>query len=125
MRRQRVASHLAPHFGASSPAVQIGRQVFVSAQLPAGADGRLVGGDLADQIARSLENVRLQLEVVGLSLDDVAHLTVFVAGDLSLERVDAALCATFAAPLPACSVVGVRKLPRDAAVAVEAVAVRY
>jgi enamine deaminase RidA (YjgF/YER057c/UK114 family) len=125
MRRLRVASHLAPHFGAFSPAVQIGRQVFVSAQLPAGADGRLAGGDLTEQIRRSLENIRLQLEVVGLSLDDVARLTIYVADELALDKIDEALLATFVEPLPACSVVGVAALPHGAAVTVEAVAVRY
>ena len=62
-----------------APAVRVGRNVFCSGQVGAGADGKL-DPDPAVQIACAFVNVRTVLEKMGGSLEDVVEMTSFHFG---------------------------------------------
>ena len=62
-----------------SPAVRVGKNVFCSGQVGAGADGKL-DPDPAAQIAQAFENVRTVLEKAGGSLADIVELESFHVG---------------------------------------------
>jgi len=126
MGKRPVTSHLAGGTGGPFPAAaDTGNQVFVSMQLPVDLHGRLQAGPAAQQATRALENTRLHLQVVGLRLDDIVQMTLYLTDLADLKPVDTALAAAFAAPLPARTAVAVTDLPAGAAVGIEAVAVRY
>ena len=62
-------------FGSSavplSPAVRAGDFVFVSGQVPVGADGKVVPGGIGAETRAVLANVRAALAMAGCTLDDV------------------------------------------------------
>lgn len=77
------------HFGTShvplSPAVRAGDYVFVSGQVPLGADGEIVAGGIAGQTRQVLENISTVLSMAGCTLADVVKTTVWLkdAGDFA------------------------------------------
>jgi len=126
MTRRRIASPIAYRpVEAHSPAIEAGHYVFVSGQLPLDARGAAVEGPPAAQVEQAVENLRLHLESVGLGLESVVMLTVYVTTAAALAAVDGVCTRLFAQPRPARSVLGVAFLPENATVCIEAVAVRY
>ena len=111
--------------GAGSPGISSGHYVFVSAQLPLDAHGRLVEGTAAEQADRALENLAHQLRSTGLSLDDVVSLEIHLVDAADRASVDAALEARFTPPHPAVTLAGVPWLPGGARLQVAAIAQRY
>ena len=59
-----------------SPAVAVGRTVYVSGQIGRDADMRIVEGSEA-QITQAFENVRKVLEAAGATMADIVDLTSF------------------------------------------------
>jgi 2-iminobutanoate/2-iminopropanoate deaminase len=126
MMRRRVASPMCyKSAGGHSPAIEAGHYVFVSGQLPLDAQGAPVDGPVAAQVHRAVENLRLHLESAGLGLDSVVMLTVYLTDPATLAAVDEVCSQVFREPRPARTVVGVAFLPENAALAIEAIAVRY
>lgn len=71
------------------PARRVGATCFVSGQLPADADGRLVGeGDVAAQLRQVVENIGVALEGVGCGLDDVVSTQAFLTRPLGPAAFD-------------------------------------
>src|SRR5262252_1732307 len=59
--------------------VTAGRPVYISGQIALDAAGELIGpGDLAAQARQVFENLRLALDAVGATFDDVVKLTYFL-----------------------------------------------
>lgn len=51
---------------------------FISGAVPIDKDGFLVGkGNMFDQLAKVLENLKIQVELAGATLEDVMKLTIF------------------------------------------------
>ncbi len=125
MSNAAIATDRAPAaIGPYSQAVRAGDFVFTSGQI--GLDpvtGELVKGGIEAETKRVLENLTAVLEAAGAGWRDVVRTTIFLAdlGDFALvnklygERVGGGV-------LPARSTVQVAKLPRGAAVEIDAVA---
>lgn len=74
-------SEIAKPIGVWSPVViaRAGRLVFISGFTSRDADGAVVGvGDIRAQTRRVCENLKLAIEAVGGTLDDVVQVNVFV-----------------------------------------------
>ena len=125
MSKTAVATDQAPAaIGPYSQAVRAGDLVFTSGQI--GLDprtGELVEGGVEAQTRRVLENLTHVLAAAGASWADVVRTTVFLAdlGDFALvnrlygERIGGGV-------MPSRSTVQVAKLPRGAAVEIDAIA---
>ncbi len=93
--------------GAYSQGLRAGDYIFVSGQGPIDpATGKVVGDNIEEQTARTIENIKAILEAGGASLADVvkvsAHLT-----DLSLfDRYNKVYATYFPDPKPARTTVG-------------------
>ncbi|MBE2315791.1 RidA family protein [Solirubrobacter sp. CPCC 204708] len=103
------------------------RLVFISGQVAEDRDGNFVGaGDLAVQAREAFANVGRALAAAGARPDEVAKLQIFVVG-LTLEHlpvIEAARVAVFGDHKPADTLLGVAALGyADALIEVEAVAV--
>ena len=59
-------------------AVRAGDFVFVSGQLPMGADGRIVQGSIEVQTRQVLENIKSVLNETGCTLEDVVKNTIWL-----------------------------------------------
>jgi 2-iminobutanoate/2-iminopropanoate deaminase len=70
------------YFGKShvplSPAVRAGDFVYVSGQVPTGADGKVVAGGIEEQTRQVLDNVRSALGFAGCSMSDVVKTFVIL-----------------------------------------------
>jgi reactive intermediate/imine deaminase len=61
-----------------SPAVRAGDFVYVSGQVPVGADGKVVNGGIAEQTKQVLENIKSVLALAGCTMEDVVKTHVYV-----------------------------------------------
>ena len=113
------------HFGTShvplSPAVRAGDFVFVSGQVPVGADGKVVAGGVAAETRQVLENLRACLEMAGCGLSDVVKTTVWLRDRDDFGAFNEAYAAFFPKDPPARSTAESR-LMIDIAVEIEAIA---
>ncbi|MFF0480377.1 RidA family protein [Streptomyces sp. NPDC004435] len=114
-------------FGYSHAASAPGELVFVGGQYASDVTGAPVPGDFADQVARSLTNLRHALEGVGLGFEHVVRLGSYVVDhDLGkLEVLGKALHEAFGERLPAQTLSGVASLALPGMLfEIDAVAVR-
>ncbi len=113
------------HFGTSqvplSPAVRAGDFVFVSGQVPVGADGKIVEGDVGAQTKQVLENISSVLAIADCSLSDVVKTTVWLKHAEEFAGFNAAYAPYFPKEPPARSTAESR-LMIDILVEIEAIA---
>ena len=123
MPRLPVATGHAPAaIGPYSQAVQSGRTVYLSGQIPLDpATGQLVEGDIAAQARRVFDNLRAVSEAAGGSLDDVVRVGIYLMDLEDFAAVNAVMAEAFTAPYPARSTIQVSGLPRGARVEVDAI----
>ena len=111
--------------GPYSQGVDGGSVVITSGQLPIDpATGAFAEGGIAGQTRQSLENIKAILAQAGLGMENVIKTTVFLKDMNDFAAMNEAYAAFFPAEPPARSAVEVARLPKDARVEIEAIAVR-
>ena len=88
------------------------------------AVGKPVEGGTLAQARQVFENIRTVLGELGLTMDDVLKTTVFLTNLGDFAEVNAAYSKFFTENPPARACVQVAKLPKDARVEIEAIAVK-
>ena len=126
MTRERIATASGPSaIGPYSQAIVAGGMVFVSGQIPIDpARGALIDGDIAAQTDRVMKNLAAILEAAGSSLDKVVKTTVYLADLGDFDVMNTTYGKYFTADPPARATVQVAKLPKGAALEIDAIAVR-
>ena len=124
MRREPIKTSNAPAaLGPYSQAITVGEFVYTSGQVAIDpASGELIGGGIAEQTERVLKNVAAVLEAAGSSLDQVVKTLVFLADMDDFAAMNEVYGRFFAGPPPARSTVQAARLPKDARIEIEAVA---
>ena len=98
---------------------------ITSGQLPIDpATGAFAEGGIAGQTRQSLENVKAVLAAGGFTMEDVIKTTVFLKDMNDFAAMNEVYATFFTSDPPARSAVQVGKLPKDAMVEIEAIAVR-
>src|SRR5436190_22283375 len=122
--RQAIAATGAPTaIGPYSQAIVAGPFLFCSGQIPLDpSTGAIVGGGIAEQTRRVLENVGAVLTAGGASFDTVVKTTVFLADMSEFAAMNEVYGEYFSAPAPARSTVQAARLPRDVRVEIEVIA---
>jgi len=114
----------APALGPYNHAVRVGDLLFCAGQIP--IDPRepnaSIAGDIKDQTARVLENVRLILEDQGLTFDQVVKSTVFMTDLGEFAAMNEVYAGYFTRDHPARSTVQVAALPRNSRIEIEVTA---
>ena len=109
--------------GPYSQAVRAGGFVFASGQIPLDpATGQFVEGGVREQTEQVLRNLAAVLEAAGTGLDRVVKTTVFLADMDDFAAMNEVYGRFFAADPPARATVQAARLPRDARVEIEVVA---
>ena len=88
------------------------------------ATGTFVEGGSAEQTRQCLKNVQAVLAQAGLTLENVIKTTVFLKDMNDFAAMNEVYATFFTSDPPARSAVQVGKLPKDAMVEIEAIAVR-
>ena len=122
--RQIVRTDQAPDaIGPYSQAVTANGFVFTSGQIPIDpATGQFVPGGIAEQTQQVLKNLSAVLEAAGSSLQQVVKTTVFLADMQDFTAMNEVYATFFGAEPPARSTVQAARLPRDARVEIDVVA---
>jgi len=123
--RQAIATRSAPQaIGPYSQGIQAGSLLFVSGQVPIDpATGNIIDGDIAAQTHRALQNIGEILKAGGASFDQVVRTTVFLADMDDFAAMNAVYATYFTVPAPARATVQVSRLPKDARVEIDVIAV--
>jgi 2-iminobutanoate/2-iminopropanoate deaminase len=119
-----ATEHAPAAIGPYSQAISAGGFVFCSGQL--GLDpvtGQMAAPDAAAQARQALANLSAVLIAAGSSLRDVVKTTVFLADMGDFAAVNAIYEAAFGGHKPARACVQAARLPKDARVEIECVAV--
>lgn len=110
--------------GPYSQAVQVNEWVFTSGQIPLDAEGNLVITGVREQTEQVFANLSAILHEAGSSLSQVVKATVFLANMDDFKVVNEVYAKAFGDHRPARSTVQVARLPRDASVEIEVIAIR-
>lgn len=98
---------------------------FIYAAGQVGSDpktGTLVEGGIEAQTEQVIKNIEAVLKASGASLDDVVKSTVFLADINDFAKMNEIYGKRFKAPFPARSTIQAARLPRDAKIEIEVVA---
>lgn len=110
--------------GPYSQAVQAGKTIYVSGQLPLDpATGAFPADDIVSQTHQSLKNVKHILEAAGADLSCVVKVTVLLKDIADFAAMNEVYATYFSAPYPARAAFQVACLPKNALVEIECVAV--
>lgn len=118
-----VATKNAP--AAIGPYVQgmiINNIFYSSGQIPLTAAGEFVGGDITEQTNQVFENLKAVLAEAGSSLEKVIKTTVFLSDMEDFAAMNEEYARHFGTHKPARTTVEVARLPKDAKVEIEVIA---
>ncbi|GAA8184392.1 RidA family protein [Helicobacter pylori] len=111
--------------GPYSQAIATNDLVFVSGQLGIDAStGEFKGTDIHSQTTQSMENIKAILKEAGLGMDSVVKTTILLKSLDDFSVVNEIYGSYFKEPYPARATFQVAKLPKDALVEIEAIAIK-
>ena len=118
-----VATDKAPAaFGPYAQAVNVNGFIYTSGQIPVTTDGLLIEGTIEEQTHQVFANLKAVLEEANSSLDKVVKATVFLADMDDFAAVNDIYAEHFGTHTPARSCVQVARLPKDAQIEIEVIA---
>lgn len=116
-------THAPRAIGPYSQAISAGGFVFASGQIPLDPQTmEFVAGGVAEQTEQVLRNLSAVLEAAGTSLDRVVKTTVFLADMKDFAAMNEVYARYFTEEPPARATVEAARLPRDARVEIEVIA---
>lgn len=107
--------------GPYSQGIKAGNLIFTSGQIPLNQKGELVT-DIEGATRQVLDNIKAILEAAGSSLDMIVKTTVFLKDISDFAAMNAVYAAYFVNNPPARSAVQAGRLPKDAILEIEAIA---
>lgn len=110
--------------GPYSQAIKTNGMLFCSGQIPIDpATGDFVEGEVAEQTEQVFKNLKAVLEAGGMDLENVVKTTVFLADMNDFGAMNEVYGRYFDSNKPARATVQAARLPRDAKVEIECIAV--
>ncbi len=122
--KEAVQTDKAPKaIGPYSQAIKANGMLFASGQVPIDpATGEIIQGSIAEQTERVFQNLKAVLEAAGTSLDNVVKTTVFLVDLSDFIEMNESYASFFGDTPPARSTVEVSRLPKDARVEIDLIA---
>ena len=122
--RQAVSTPSAPGaIGPYSQAIRAGSLLFVSGQIPIDpSTGTLIENTITEQTHRVFRNIGAILEAAGATFDHVVKTTVYLADMNDFAAMNEAYASYFSSPAPARATVQAARLPKDARVEIDVIA---
>ncbi|PLT48921.1 2-iminobutanoate/2-iminopropanoate deaminase [Bacillus amyloliquefaciens] len=108
--------------GPYSQGIIVNNMFYSSGQIPLTAEGEMVNGDITEQTHQVFSNLKAVLKEAGASLETVVKATVFIADMEQFAEVNEVYGQYFDVHKPARSCVEVARLPKDALVEIEVIA---
>ena len=109
--------------GPYSQAIKTGNMVFCSGQIPLDSKtGEFVSDKIAEQTEQVLKNLSAVLEAAGSNLNNVVKTTVFLSDMNDFAAMNEVYAKFFSENKPARATVEAARLPRDARVEIDCIA---
>ena len=125
MKKEINSANAPAAIGPYSQAVLAGDTLYISGQLPIiPATGAFPSDDIREQTKASLDNIGAILEEAGMSYANVVKTTVLLDDMGDFAAMNEIYATYFEKPFPARAAFEVAKLPKNAKVEIEAVAVK-
>jgi 2-iminobutanoate/2-iminopropanoate deaminase len=126
MEKKEIKTASAPAaIGPYSQGISTCNLVLSSGQLPADPKTGEISGDITQQTTQSLTNLKAVLEAGGSDLEHVIKTTVFLSDMNNFGAMNAVYAEFFSEGIkPSRSAVEVARLPKDALVEIEAMAIK-
>lgn len=118
-----------PVLGPYAQATKVDNTIYVSGQLPLSPDRQMVTGSITAQTERVLLNIQAILEEAEATLDDVMKINIYMTNLDDFDEMNRVFALFFPNSEnsrrlpPARSCVEVSRLPKDAAIEMDAIAV--
>lgn len=123
MNKQTLSTTNAPAaIGPYSQGIKFGNLIFTSGQLPLNPKSGELIADIEGATKQALDNVKAILESAGTSMDKIAKTVVFLRDMNDFAAMNAVYATYFPNDPPARSAVQVARLPKDAILEIEAIA---
>lgn len=123
MNRQAINTEKAPvAIGPYSQGIKVANFIFTSGQLPLNPQSGELVADIESATRQSLDNVKAILESQGSSMDKIVKTVVFLRDMNDFALMNAVYATYFPTNPPARSAVEVARLPKDAIIEIEAIA---
>ncbi|AEH46124.1 RidA family protein [Parageobacillus thermoglucosidasius] len=120
---EKVETNNAPQaIGPYSQGIVVNNMFYSSGQIPLTPEGEMVQGDIKAQTHQVFQNLKAVLEAAGASLDTVVKTTVFLKSMDDFAAMNEVYSQYFTNHKPARSCVEVARLPKDALVEIEVIA---
>lgn len=124
MQTKIISTQNAPAaIGTYSQAVQAGNTLYISGQIAINPKTGEMQHGIDDQIEQVFTNLQNICLAAGITLNNVVKVNVFLTDLSNFGKVNAAMEKFFQQPYPARAAVQVSKLPKDALVEADAIAV--
>jgi 2-iminobutanoate/2-iminopropanoate deaminase len=118
-----ISTNKAPAaIGPYSQGIIVNNMFYSSGQIPLTAEGEMVSGDVVDQTHQVFKNLQAVLEAADASLETVVKATVFIKDMDDFTAINEVYGSYFSNHKPARSCVEVARLPKDALLEIEVIA---
>ena len=125
MKREVIHTNNAPGaIGPYSQGIIVGDFVYTSGQIPINPATGVMESDIKLATKQSMENIKAILEEAGTSLENVVKTSIFLKDLNDFAAVNEVYGTYFTENPPARSCVQEAKLPKDAVIEIEAIAIK-
>lgn len=108
--------------GTYSQAIKVDNTVYLSGQIPLAPETmEVIDGDIKQMIQQVFDNLSAVAEAAGGTLSDIVKLTVYLTDLDNFALVNEVMANNFEAPFPARAAVGVKALPKQVPVEMDAI----
>jgi reactive intermediate/imine deaminase len=128
MKKEFISTYKAPQaIGTYSQAVEVlgGTTVYLSGQIPLVPETmEMISDNISEQIHQVFKNLTAVCEAADGDLNNIVKLNIFLTDLNNFPTVNEIMAQYFDAPYPARAAVGVKALPKDAQVEMDAIFVK-
>lgn len=122
--RKVINTEKAPEIiGQYSQEIVVNNMIYVSGQLPIVTESEKMPETIEEQTRVTLNNIKAILEEAGSSIDQVIKTTVFLSDMNNFTAINEVYKSFFSESYPTISVIEVSRLPKDAFLEVEVIAI--
>jgi len=123
MKKEIIFTDKAPKaIGTYSQAVKVNNTVYISGQIPLIAETmEVIDGSVEEQIHQVFKNMQAIIEAAGGTFENVVKLNIFLTDISNFPTVNQVMAQYFTEPYPARAAIGVKELPKDVPVEMDAI----
>ncbi len=123
MKKEIISTEKAPKaIGTYSQAVKVNNTVYMSGQIPLIPETmEMLDGSVEEQIHQVFKNLQAVANAAGGTFENVVKLNIFLTDLNNFPTVNQVMAQYFQEPYPARAAIGVKELPKEAAVEMDAI----